>query len=262
MFDALYIGATGMRAQQTQVDTVANNVANLNTTGFRRGVVSFEDMTSALTPLGTDPVLQAVRSTLATVRGAGAYAINTLSTTAGPLTQTSQPLDIAINGNGFIEVTRADGTPAYTRAGSLEINSDGQLALADGTPLAGRFVFPTDMTSVQINSDGKVYAVVTGQSAPVEVGQIQLANFANPAALQAIGSNLFVATADSGEARSGVASEQGLGTIQQGWLETSNVQLVEELTSMMVAQRGFELNGRVVQAADQMMAITNSLYRT
>lgn len=261
MFDALYIGATGMRAQQTQVDTVANNVANLNTTGFRRSVVSFEDMTSALTPLGTDPVLQAVRSTLATVRGAGAYAINTLSTTAGPLTQTSQPLDIAINGNGFIEVTRADGTPAYTRAGSLEINSDGQLALADGTPLAGRFVFPSDMTSVQINSDGKVYAVVTGQS-PVEVGQIQLANFANPAALQAIGSNLFVATPDSGEARSGVASEQGLGTIQQGWLETSNVQLVEELTSMMVAQRGFELNGRVIQAADQMMAITNSLYRT
>jgi flagellar basal-body rod protein FlgG len=261
MFDALYIGATGMRAQQTQVDTIANNVANLNTTGFRRGVVSFEDITSALTPMGTDPVLQAVRSTLATVRGAGALAINTMSTTAGSLTQTSQPLDIAINGNGFIEVTRADGTPAYTRAGSLQINSDGQLALADGTPLAGRFVFPPDMTSVQINSDGKVYAVVTGQS-PVEVGQIQLANFANPAALQAIGGNLYVATPDSGEARTGVPSEQGLGSLQQGWLESSNVQLVEELTSMMVAQRGFELNGRVVQAADQMMAITNSLYRT
>lgn len=260
MYDALYIGATGMRAQQAQVDTIANNVANLNTTGFRRGVVSFEDITSALTSVGTDPVLQAVRSTLATARGAGALAINTLSTTAGSLTQTSQPLDIAINGNGFIEVTRADGTPAYTRAGSLQINSDGQLALADGTPLAGRFVFPSDMTSVQINSDGKINAVVTGQS-PVEVGQIQLASFANPAALQAIGSNLYVATADSGEARTGVPAQQGLGTIQQGWLEGSNVQLVEELTSMMVAQRGFELNGRVVQAADQMMSITNSLFR-
>lgn len=261
MFDALYIGATGMRAQQTQVDTIANNVANLNTVGFRRSIVSFEAATAAVMPTGADPILEAVRASLET-RGAGALAHTTLSTVGGELKQTNQPLDIAIDGAGFLEVVRADGTPAYTRAGSLKINSDGQLAISDGTPLAGRFTFPTDTKSVQIDSAGNVTATVDGQAQPVPVGRIELVSFTNPAGLQAIGGNLYLPTADSGEARTGAPSEQGLGSIKQGFVESSNVQLIEELTSMMLAQRGFELNGRVVQAADQMMAITNSLYRS
>lgn len=257
MFEALYIGATGMRAQQTQVDTIANNVANLNTVGFRRSVVSFEAATAATALTGTDPILQATAS-----RGAGALAHTALSNIGGELQQTSEPLDVAIDGTGFLEVMRADGTPAYTRAGALQINSDGQLALSDGTPLSGRFSFPPDMKAVQIGGDGKVTATVDGQSQPVDVGQIQLVSFANPGGLQAIGGNLYLATPESGEPKVGTPSEQGLGSLKQGYLESSNVQLIEELTSMMLAQRGFELNGRVVQAADQMAAITNNLYRT
>ena len=261
MFDALYIGATGMRAQQTQIDAVANNVANLNTVGFHRSVVSFEEATAAASATTVDPMIQAVRANLAE-RGAGALAHTTTSTVGGALNQTGEPLNIAIDGSGYLEVIRADGTPAYTRNGALKINADGELAAADGTPLAGSLRMPPDMTSVQITSDGQVLATVAGQSQPVQVGKLELVSFANPAALRAVGNNQFVATADSGEARAGAPTEQGLGAIKQGYLEASNVQLVEELTSMMLAQRGFELNGRVVQAADQMMAITNSLYRT
>ncbi|HWM69339.1 MAG TPA: flagellar hook-basal body complex protein [Steroidobacteraceae bacterium] len=261
MFDALYIGATGMRAQQSQIDAVANNVANLNTVGFRRSVVSFEEATAAMTPTSVDPMLAAVRASL-TERGAGALAHTTSSTVGGALNQTGEPLNIAIDGSGYLEVIRADGTPAYTRNGALEVNADGELAAADGTPLAGSMRLPPDMQSLQISADGQVLATVAGQSQPVQVGKLELVSFANPAALQAVGNNQFVATADSGEARTGTPGEQGLGSIKQGFLEASNVQLVEELTSMMLAQRGFELNGRVVQAADQMMAITNSLYRT
>jgi flagellar basal-body rod protein FlgG len=261
MFDALYIGATGMRAQQTQVDAIANNVANLNTAGFHRTIVSFEEATAATAVTGTDPILQAAQAALAS-RGAGALARSTLSSLSGQLQQTNEPLNVAIDGGGFLEVTRPDGTPAYTRAGSLKVTADGQLAIADGTPLAGRFQIPPDMTSMQINADGTVLATVSGQDQPVEVGRIELVSFANPAGLEAIGGNLFAATPDSGDPRVGTPSEQGLGSLKQGYLESSNVQLVEELTSMMLAQRGFELNGRVVQAADQMMAITNSLYRT
>jgi flagellar basal-body rod protein FlgG len=261
MFDALFIGATGMRAQQTQIDTVANNVANLNTVGFRRSVVSFEEATAAMVPTAVDPMMQAVRAGLAE-RGAGALAHTTASTVGGSLKETDEPLNIAIDGSGYLELVRADGTPTYTRNGALKVNADGELAAADGTPLAGSLRLPPDVQSVQINADGQVQATVPGQSQPVQVGKIELVSFANPAALQAVGNNQFVATADSGEARAGTPTEQGLGAIKQGYLESSNVQLVEELTSMMLAQRGFELNGRVVQAADQMMAITNSLYRT
>jgi flagellar basal-body rod protein FlgG len=261
MFDALYIGATGMRAQQTQIDAVANNVANLNTVGFHRSVVSFEEATAAIMPTTVDPMVAAVRASI-TERGAGALAHTTASTLGGALNQTGEPLNIAIDGSGYLEVIRADGTPAYTRNGALKVNADGELAAADGTPLAGSMRIPPDMQSLQITSDGQVLATVAGQTQPVQIGKLELVSFANPAALQAVGNNQFVATADSGEARAGTPTEQGLGAIKQGYLEASNVQLVEELTSMMLAQRGFELNGRVVQAADQMMAITNSLYRT
>jgi flagellar basal-body rod protein FlgG len=257
MFDALYIGATGMRAQQAQVDTVANNVANLSTTGFKRSTVSFQDVMAALSPMGVDAIDAAGRL----ARGAGALASTALSTAAGTLMHTSQPLDVAIDGNGFLEVIRADGSPAYTRAGSLVINADGQLALADGTPLSGRFFVPPDMTAMQISADGKVTATVSGATQPIEVGQIELASFANPGALQPLGGNLFAASESAGPVRTGTPSQEGLGSIRQGYLESSNVQLVEELTSMMLAQRGFELNSRVVQAADQMMALTNGLYR-
>ncbi|HEY4211197.1 MAG TPA: flagellar hook-basal body complex protein [Steroidobacteraceae bacterium] len=261
MFDALYIGAMGMRAQQSQVDTIANNVANLNTVGFRRSEVSFSAVTAAMDPTSVDPVQQASMAAQL-VRGAGTLAHISMSADGGQLKQTSAPLDLAIDGAGFFEVVRADGSSAYTRAGNLQLNADGTLAAADGTPLAGHLQFSPDTQSIQIAADGTVTAVVGGQTQPVQVGRIELASFTNPAGLQAIGSNLFVATAESGEARLGPASQEGRGAIRQGYLESSNVQLTDELSSMLVAQRSFELDGRVIQAADQMMAITNSLYRT
>ncbi len=286
MFDALYIGATGMRAQQSQIDTIANNVANLNTVGFHRSQVSFSEVTAAVDPTSTDPLLQSagVNPTLQTtatnpalqalgtsavlhsaaqlVRGAGTLAQVSLSTAPGSLQQSSGQLDLAIDGAGFFEVTRPDGSPAYTRAGNLQLSSDGTLTTADGSPLAGHIQFSPDAQNIQIGTDGQVTAVVNGESQPVQVGRIELATFANPAGLQAIGSNLFVATPQSGPARVGAASEDGRGAIRQGYLESSNVQMTDELVSMTVAQRSFELNSRVVQAADQLMAITNSLYRS
>jgi flagellar basal-body rod protein FlgG len=263
MFDALYIAATGMRAHQSEVDAIAHNVANLNTTGFRRSVVSFSEATAAVTAADATVTTQSTETSLASpVRGAGALARETLSTAGGELKQTNQPLDVAIDGLGFLEVVRADGSPAYTRAGALAVNPDGVLALADGTPLAGRILIPPDAKEIRIGADGQVTAVVPGQTDPADVGRIELVSFANPAALQSVGSNLFVATGESGDARGGEAGVEGLGTLRQGYLESSNVQLIEEMVSMMLAQRAFELDGRVVQAADQMMQITNGLYRT
>jgi flagellar basal-body rod protein FlgG len=144
----------------------------------------------------------------------------------------------------------------------LSINPEGLLALEDGTPLAGRIAIPPDAKEIRIKADGTVLAVVDGQPDPIEAGRIELVKFGNPAALEAVGGNQYVATTESGEARAGTPSQEGLGAIRQGFLESSNVQLVEEMVAMMLAQRAFELDGRVIQAADQMMAITNGLYRT
>jgi flagellar basal-body rod protein FlgG len=261
MYDALYIAETGMRAHQTQVDAIANNVANMSTVGFRRNVVSFAQVSAAAAQPTDDTVLDALQARMQ-VRGAGTLAHVGLSTAAGELKPTGEKLDIAVDGSGFLEVLRADGTPAYTRAGSLKTNSEGLLTLADGTPLAVRIQIPPDATDVRIDADGRVFATVSGESEALELGRIEIVSFPNPAALEAVGGNLFIATHESGQARVGMPTEEGLGSIRQGYLEGSNVQLIEELVSMMLAQRAFELNGRVVQAADQMMAITNGLYRT
>jgi len=261
MFDALYIGATGMRASQSQVDTIANNVANLNTVGFRRNVVSFSEVSSSVTPTGTDPILEAARASLAS-RGAGALANVALSMGGGELKPTGENLDVAIEGAGFLEVVRADGSPAYTRAGALKLSPEGVLTTQDGSPLASHIEFPPDTQEIVIGADGKVSALVGGDRQPVEIGHIDLVTFPNAAGLQAVGSSLFAATAESGAPRAGAPNEEGRGSLRQGYLEGSNVQLTEELVSMMMAQRSFELNGRVIQAADQMMSIINGLYRT
>lgn len=264
MFDALYIAATGMHAHQSQVDAIAHNVANLNTVGFRRSVVSYSEATASITSASSNLALESTAPVLptGTLRGAGALARVALSTAGGELKPTGEPLDIAIEGTGFLEVVRPDGTPGYTRAGSLSINPDGLLALADGTPLAGRIAIPPDAQQIHINADGTVTAGVSGQTEPLELGHIELVSFGNPGALEAVGGNQFVATAESGQARAGTPTEDGLGSLRQGFVESSNVQLTDEMVSMMLAQRAFELDGRVVQAADQMMAITNGLYRT
>jgi flagellar basal-body rod protein FlgG len=258
MTDAIYIGATGMRAHQTQLDVIANNVANVNTVGYRRETVNFSSVMAALQSGATDPLAEALRANLEN-RGAGAIASLQLSTNGGELRQTQAPLDVAINGNGFFEVLLADGTPAYTRAGALTLNADGQLASANGLALSGRIAIPQDATDLRIERNGRVVANIADQKG-IELGNIELVSFANASGLEAMGDNLFRGTEASGRVQVGTPGEQGLGTLQQGFLEASNVQLVDELVTMMMAQRGFEMNSKVVQAADQMLAITNQLF--
>lgn len=259
MYQALEIGATGMRAQQTQIDTIAHNVANVNTAGFRRAVVSFAEVSAALAGTSSADLLQAARAQLL-ARNAGAMANVAMSADVGEMKPTGAALDVAIDGVGFLEVMRADGTPAYTRAGALKVNADGLLSVADGSPLAARIAMPPDATAIRIDSQGRVFATTEGAE-ETEIGQIELVSFANLDGLLAAGENQYVAAPQAGVPRTGTPGSEGLGTIRQGFLEASNVQLIDELVSLMLAQRAFEMNSKVVQAADQMMAITNGLVR-
>ena len=260
MLDSFYISSIGMRAHSTQIDSISNNVANLNTTGFKRGIISFSSLS------GTDSVgavANAARAAavLGNMRGGGVTTQLAYSMLAGALTQTNGPLDVAINGNGFIEVTRSDGSPAYTRAGSLMVNAQGMLATQSGEVLAAKIAVPPDAQSVSIAPDGHVYALPANSTTQVELGQIDLVSFANPGGMQAAGGTLYVPGPQSGDPHSGAPNTDGLGTLQSGYLESSNVDMTTELTTLMLAQRGFELNSRIVQASDQMLQTVNSLYR-
>jgi flagellar basal-body rod protein FlgG len=263
MFDSLYIGATGMIAHQLQMDTIANNLANLNTIGFRRSLVTFSDVSaqvaaSALAAVGRT----AAATTSSLLSGAGSVVQTTLSLLPGTLQATQEPLNVAINGSGFFEVLRPDGTPAYARAGALTVNSDGLLALADGTPLSAQIQVPPDAGQLTISPDGQVTAVLAGATTPTVLGQIELANFANAGALTLAGSNQYTAPAAAGTPQTGKPGTAGFGRLQQGYLEASNVDLNQEMTALLLAQRGFELNSKVVQSADQLWSLLNGLVRS
>jgi flagellar basal-body rod protein FlgG len=259
MLDSFYIGAIGMAAHQAQLDAISQNVANLNTKGFRREVVSF----SALS--GTDALAAAANASatgvLGSSRGGGVATRINYSMTAGALAKTGSPLDVAIDGAGFIEVVRADGSPAYTRAGSLMVNAQGLLATQNGEALAAKIAVPPDAQSVTIAADGHVWAQSANSTQLLDLGQIELVSFTNPEDLEAAGGTLYISSQASGEAHSAPPGTDGLGALRAGYLESSNVDMTTELTTLMLAQRGFELNSRVVQASDQMLAITNGLYR-
>jgi flagellar basal-body rod protein FlgG len=257
MFDALYVGAAGMKGQQLQIDTIAHNLANLNTIGFRRGITTFSEVSAAL---ATTAVNGVPGDNPEAFRGAGISAGMSLSSRPGELRQTGETLDLAIDGLGFIEVIRSDGTPAYARAGRLRVNDNGELATLDGSPLAAGIQIPADARQIVIREDGRVLAS-SENGEPVELGQIELVTFPNATALRPAGANLYVAEAGAGEPQVATPGQAGTGVLRQGYVETSNVQMADELVTMMLAQRAFELNSRVVQAADQMMSITNSLYR-
>jgi flagellar basal-body rod protein FlgG len=262
MFDALYIGATGMRGQQMQIDAIAQNVANLNTVGYRRRTVSFAEVAAAIGSEANNVNVLAQASSLAmNVLGAGAMPRLALSNAPGELKQTSDPLTVAIEGAGFLEVMRVDGSPAYTRAGQLRVNADGMLAIADGSPLAARIQVPPDAHELHIDPRGVVSALVSDRIDPIELGTIELAEFSNAAGLKPLGDNLYAMTEHSGDARVAAAGEPGMGVLKQGFIESSNVQMTDELVSLMLAQRAFELNSKVIQAADQMLGIANGLYR-
>ena len=259
MLDSLYIAATGMHAQQIGIDTISNNLANVNTPAFKKGRVGFQDLMYRELARANGPVGSA-DNTLRSGVGVGVVGAGKLFT-AGELKKTDAPLDLAIRGRGFFEVVLADGTHAYTRAGALQIDKDGMLGTADGHVLEPSIQVPSDASSVTIETSGRVLAVVPDEKEPVEIGTIQLADFVNPAGLKAQGENLYLPSERSGDAFVGKPGEQNFGTVAQGFLESSNVKLIEEFINLIVAQRAYEVSAKAIQASDEMLGIANNLRR-
>ncbi len=262
MLRALYTAATGMQAQQMNIDTIANNIANVNTTGFKQGRAEFQDLLyQNIRPAGT------ASSTSTTFPvglqlGLGTKPVATDRIyTQGDFRQTGNSLDLVIEGKGFFQVRLPTGELAYTRDGSLHQNADGILVTADGNPLEPQITIPADADSITIAKDGTVSVTQPGQSTPQQVGTIQLANFQNPAGLNALGGNLLMASGASGDPLTGNPGENGLGQINQGFLEQSNVSVVEEMVNMIVAQRAYEVNSKAVRVADDMLSQINNLVR-
>jgi flagellar basal-body rod protein FlgG len=258
MLDSLYIAATGMQAQQLNVDTISNNLANVNTTAFKRSRVTFED--TLYREIGRRNAL--LGDAAAARFGTGVAVSDTTKLfTDGELAQTDAPLDVAIRGQGFFEVLLPDGSRAFTRGGTLQVNKDRLLTTADGQVIAPALEIPSDATAIAIDTTGHITATVPGQTNPVEIGQFELARFVNPGGLSAIGNNLYLATDKSGDPLLGKPCDASFGTLSQGFLEASNVKLVDELVALLVAQRGFEVNSKTVQASDEMLSLINNLRR-
>ncbi len=260
MFDALYIAATGMQAQQLNVDTVANNLANVNTTGFKKGRVSFSDLVvrDAARVAGAEADRGLLAEPARVGAGVGIAGLAKLFD-MGDLKKTESPMDLAIQGDGFLEVTLPDGATAYSRGGTFKVNRDGLLATQAGHALKPGLSIPENAEAVMIGGDGRVQVRVAGQATPMEVGQLQVVRFANPQGLLSQGDALYRSSEASGEPISGRPGEDGLGTLAQGFLEGSNVKMVEEMVNLMVAQRAYEASVKVIQASDEMAAMANGL---
>lgn len=253
MIDALYIAASGLQSQQAQIDTVSNNLANMQTPGFKASRVSFADI-ATVTPAEVQEGVQDDRAQ----NGVEVMATRPVFS-EGALAQTGNPLDLAIQGPGFLEVDTAAGDHVYTRAGQLHVDDQGYLATVNGDRLSGDIQVPPDAKSVTIDTTGQVSAILGTDTRPTTIGQIQLATFASPEALQSIGDNAYMPTQQSGDPSLGKPGDTGFGQVQQGMLEQSNVNMVQEMTSLVLAQRAYQMNARVLQAADQVLDTINNL---
>ena len=261
MFRSLYTAASGMQAQQLNLDTIANNLSNASTTGFRARRVQFQDLIyQNLVMPGTAASQQTTVATgLQIGLGSRAQASEVIQL-QGDMSATGNPLDLTIEGQGFFQVQLPTGETAYTRSGAFHMDAQGNVVTADGNPLLPAITIPQGATSITVGADGTVSATQAGQQAAQQVGAIQLALFPNPGGLNSIGKNLFLPTTGSGDAILGTpGGTEGLGPIEQGYLEQSNVSVVDEFIQMIVAQRSYEANSRVVSAADQMFQLVNSL---
>ena len=254
MMRSLWISKTGMEAQQTQLDTISHNLANVSTNGYKRSHAVFEDlMYQNLRQAGANSAEQTTLPTGLQL-GLGTRVVATSRTFAqGNLQQSTNPLDLAVRGNGFFHVQLPDGTAGYTRDGSFQVDAQGALVTANGYPLQPGITIPANALNVTIGQDGAVSVTLQGQTAPQPVGQIQLANFVNPAGLDPKGQNLYTETAASGAATLGTPGLNGIGAVQQGFVETSNVNVVEELVSMIQTQRSYELNSKAIKTSDEML---------
>lgn len=261
MMQALWVSKTGLSAQNTRLTTISNNLANAATVGFKRDDAQFEDL---LYQIRTQPGALANQTNQipsGLQLGTGVKVVGTTKQfTQGSLEVTQKPLDIAINGRGFFQILNADGTTSYTRNGQFQLNSDGQIVTAGGLQLSPAITIPQNSTTLTISKDGIVEVSVAGQTAPQQIGQIQLADFINPTGLQAIGSNLYLETAASGTPQQSQPGSTGFGTTEQSTLETSNVDVVEEMVNMITTQRTYEMNSKVIKTADEMLQfITQTL---
>jgi flagellar basal-body rod protein FlgG len=258
---SLSIGTTGMLAQQLNVETISNNIANMTTTGYKRQRAEFQDLLyqnqrrvgSTSSDAGT--IFPSGIQVRAGVKTGAVYRINE----QGNLSVTDNSLDMAVNGQGYFQITLPDGGTAYTRAGSFQLNADGTVVTSDGYTVQPGIVVPADAVDITVNGSGQVQVKLDGQMQPQTVGQIQLAVFPNDAGLEAIGSNLLLATPASGDAVPGNPSAPGYGRLVQGALETSNVNIVAEITNLITAQRAYEMNSKVISTTDQMMTTTSQL---
>lgn len=254
MFNALWIAKTGLDAQQTRMAVTANNLANVNTTGYKESRAQFQDLLYQDMGQPGGQTSQQTQSPSGFMIGTGVRVVGTQKLfTEGNIEQTGNSLDVAIQGQGFLQVQMPDGSITYTRDGSLQLSSTGQLVTANGNPISPAIQIPPTAQSVTIGTDGTVSVQVPGQAAPTQVGSIQLANFVNPAGLEPMGENLYTQTAASGSPQQGTPGINGLGTLQQGSLETSNVNVVEELVNMIEVQRAYEMNSKAISATSNML---------
>jgi len=254
MMRSLWISKTGMEAQQTQLDTIANNLANASTNGYKRSHAVFEDlMYQNLRQAGANSSDQTTLPTGLQV-GLGTRAVATSrSFSQGNLQQSSGPLDVAVSGQGFFEIQMPDGTNGFTRDGSFQVNATGQLVTNNGYTVQPGITIPATAQSVTIGADGTVSVVLPGQATPQSVCRLTLTSFVNPAGLDPKGQNIYTETAASGTPNTGTAGQNGLGNIQQGFVETSNVNVVEELVGMIQTQRAYELNSKAIKTSDEML---------
>jgi flagellar basal-body rod protein FlgG len=261
MIRALYTAASGMNAQQTNIDNVAHNLANVNTAGFKKSHMEFEDLVYQQTRV-PGAASAGGEAPIGLEMGLGTRVVATSRDfSSGNLRLTSQPFDVAIEGDGFLQVTLPTGGTGYTRAGALHPNAEGLLVTAEGYALEPQISIPANALSVSISKDGIVSAAIAGQNAPQALGTIELATFQNAGGLSPLGGNLFTTTQASGEPQTGTPGTDGRGTLAQGFLEDSNVSVVEEMVNMILGQRAYEANSRVIRAADEMLSQVNSLVR-
>lgn len=254
MMRSLWIAKTGLDGQQTQLDVISNNLANVSTNGFKRSRAVFEDLLYQTMRQPGAQTSQQTQVPSGLQVGTGVKPVATVRNfTQGNLQNTGNKLDVAINGNGFLQVQMPDGTTSYSRDGSLQLDAQGQLVTSNGFPIQPAITLPANATSVSIANDGTITVTQPGSTAAVTVGQLQLANFVNPAGLQALGQNLYAETPSSGTPATNVPGVNGAGTISQGYVETSNVSVVEELVSLIQAQRAYEINSKAITTSDQML---------
>jgi flagellar basal-body rod protein FlgG len=262
MIRALYTAASGMNAQQSNIDNVAHNLANVNTTGFKKSRVEFEDLVYQEIRVAGSSASATTEAPVGLEIGLGTRAVaSSRNFSNGNLRSTTGPLDLAIEGQGFFKISLPNGTTGYTRAGSFHMDAQGLLVTSEGYGLEPQITVPANTTSISISKDGIVTATVAGQQAAQQIGTIEIATFSNPAGLRPMGGNIFTPTTASGEEEGGAPGTDARGTLAQGFLEDSNVSVVEEMVNMIIGQRAYEANSRVIKAADEMLSQVNTLVR-